>query len=74
MDVRSEPPLSEWKQLVERTDAFWRGWAGRARAEGMWRDEIVRSLLTLKALTYSRTGGMVAAPTTSLPGLIDPAA
>jgi GH15 family glucan-1,4-alpha-glucosidase len=63
-----EPPeaLDEAAALAA-TDGFWRGWAGRCTYEGRWRDLIVRSLLTLKAMTYSPTGGIVAAPTTSLP-------
>jgi GH15 family glucan-1,4-alpha-glucosidase len=61
---------SDWEELVERTDVFWRGHASRCAYDGNWRDEVVRSLLTLKALTYSPTGGIVAAATTSLPELI----
>lgn len=52
---------------LARTEKFWRTWAGRCRYQGRWRDEVVRSLITLKALTYGPTGGIVAAPTTSLP-------
>ena len=61
---------SDWEELVELTDAFWRGLASHCTYDGPWREEVVRSLITLKALTYSPTGGIVAAATTSLPELI----
>ena len=54
-------------ETLAATDAFWRAWAGRCTYEGRWRDLVVRSLITLKAMTYAPTGGIVAAPTTSLP-------
>ena len=57
-------------ELIERTDEFWREWTHMCRYTGAYRDEVLRSLLTLKALTYSPTGGIVAAPTTSLPEAI----
>ena len=56
--------------LIERTERFWTDWVGRCPVEHNFRDEVVRSLLTLKALTFSPTGGIVAAATTSLPELI----
>ena len=54
-------------QAVDDTCAWWKEWAGACRYAGEWRDLVVRSLITLKALTFAPTGGIVAAPTTSLP-------
>jgi len=56
-------PLSMLSVVEER----WREWAGRCSCQGEFREPVVRSLITLKALTYSPTGGIIAAPTTSLP-------
>lgn len=53
--------------LIERTERFWQNWAARWRYDGPWQEQVHRSLLTLKGLTYSPSGGMVAAATTSLP-------
>jgi GH15 family glucan-1,4-alpha-glucosidase len=52
---------------LAETERFWRDWAGRAKVDGAWAGPVRRSLITLKALTYAPTGGIVAAPTTSLP-------
>ena len=52
---------------LDDTDRFWRGWTGRCTAGGRWGEAVRRSLITLKALTYRPTGGIVAAPTSSLP-------
>jgi GH15 family glucan-1,4-alpha-glucosidase len=49
------------------TDRFWTEWSGQSKVVGPYRDAAQRSLITLKALTYAPTGGIVAAPTTSLP-------
>jgi GH15 family glucan-1,4-alpha-glucosidase len=49
------------------TTAWWQEWSGRSDYHGAWKAEVERSLITLKALTYAPTGGIVAAPTTSLP-------
>ena len=52
---------------LERTRKLWSEWSARCTYDGKWRKVVMRSLLTLKALTYAPTGGIVAAPTTSLP-------
>src|SRR6185369_9960443 len=49
------------------TEAFWREWAAQSQSPSEWSEAVIRSLITLKALTYAPTGGLVAAPTTSLP-------
>jgi GH15 family glucan-1,4-alpha-glucosidase len=54
-------------RAVDDTTQWWRRWSERCAYEGRWRDAVVRSLITLKALTYRPTGGIVAAATTSLP-------
>jgi GH15 family glucan-1,4-alpha-glucosidase len=54
-------------EAVEQSERWWQDWAGRHEEAGAYRDAIVRSLVTLKALTYEPTGGIVAAGTTSLP-------
>jgi GH15 family glucan-1,4-alpha-glucosidase len=54
-------------RAVAATESWWRQWSGRCRYQGPWRDAVVRSLITLKALSYAPTGGIVAAATTSLP-------
>ncbi len=61
------PRLVDPHEALRHSLADWREWSARCRYRGPYRDAIVRSLLTLKALTYAPTGGIVAAPTTSLP-------
>jgi GH15 family glucan-1,4-alpha-glucosidase len=53
--------------LIERTTHWWHDWVRGLRYEGEWREAVIRSLITIKALTYAPTGGVLAAPTTSLP-------
>jgi GH15 family glucan-1,4-alpha-glucosidase len=59
-------PVEPFRALAE-TEAFWRAWSSRCTYQGRWSEAVSRSLMTLKALTYAPTGGLVAAPTTSLP-------
>ncbi|HEX9985833.1 MAG TPA: glycoside hydrolase family 15 protein [Thermoanaerobaculia bacterium] len=61
------PPLADPCQGLQEVEQFWSEWSARCTYEGPWRDAVMRSLITLKALTYAPTGGLVAAPTTSLP-------
>lgn len=63
---RFHPTASADDQL-QRTEKWWREWSDRCTYQGPWREAVVRSLITLKALTFKPTGGVVAAPTTSLP-------
>jgi GH15 family glucan-1,4-alpha-glucosidase len=58
------------RALVEHTTTTWTNWSARCVYEGEWREPVLRSLLTLEALTFEPTGGIVAAPTTSLPETI----
>jgi len=64
------PSRIEPERALDETVSFWEEWAARCTYEGPWHDAVQRSLLTLKALTYAPTGGIVAAPTTSLPEAI----
>ena len=64
---QSPPQALDARQAMRDTLSYWREWVDRCRYDGPWRDAVVRSLITLKALTYAPTGGIVAAPTTSLP-------
>jgi GH15 family glucan-1,4-alpha-glucosidase len=57
----------EVEHALKVTEAWWSAWSQRCAFTGPWRDAVVRSLITLKALTYAPTGAIVAAPTTSLP-------
>ncbi len=61
------PPPADAVAALRETEAFWREWSGRCTYQGEWRDAVMRSLITLKALTFQATGGIVAAATTSLP-------
>ena len=60
-------PAIDAEQALQDTERRWRDWSSRCTYRGPWAAEVLRSLITLKALTYEPTGGLVAAPTTSLP-------
>jgi GH15 family glucan-1,4-alpha-glucosidase len=64
--VQIRSALDAEQALIE-TEGLWQEWSDRCTYRGRWRDSVVRSLVTLKALTYKPTGGLIAAPTTSLP-------
>jgi GH15 family glucan-1,4-alpha-glucosidase len=62
-----QPAELDTELALAETERWWRDWSDRCNFEGEFREETLRSLITLKALTYGPTGGIVAAPTTSLP-------
>ncbi len=62
-----EPELTDPRARLRETDEWWQKWSAKCAYQGPWRDAVLRSLITLKALTYAPTGGIVAAATTSLP-------
>jgi GH15 family glucan-1,4-alpha-glucosidase len=64
---RPIPPPHDPTGAVDETERFWKEWSAKCRPAGEWSDAVRRSVITLKALTYAPTGGLVAAPTTSLP-------
>src|SRR5438874_1241575 len=59
--------FADAEETINKADEWWRAWAGRSTYDGPYRAQVVRSLITLKAQTFAPTGGLVAAPTTSLP-------
>jgi GH15 family glucan-1,4-alpha-glucosidase len=61
------PPVEDADSALARTEAWWREWSGRCTYEGAYRDEVLMSLIALKAMTCETTGAVIAAPTTSLP-------
>jgi GH15 family glucan-1,4-alpha-glucosidase len=63
---RAVPPL-ELVELLNDTVRFWRGWSGRSTYNGRWKEQVARSAMTLKLMTYAPTGALVAAPTAALP-------
>ncbi|HET6654865.1 MAG TPA: glycoside hydrolase family 15 protein [Gammaproteobacteria bacterium] len=67
LSYRNPPEAYDAGDMLEEAEQWWRDWSSQCPVEGDWREPVVRSLITLKALTDSETGGMVAAATTSLP-------
>jgi GH15 family glucan-1,4-alpha-glucosidase len=67
---REISPPADVETQLRATEKFWIGWAGNNKISCPWDEAVVRSLITLKALTYAPTGGMAAAPTTSLPEFV----
>ncbi len=67
---KNAPVPSDMEEAEKGTERWWRDWSDRCSYQGEWSDAVLRSLITLKALTFMPTGGIVAAPTTSLPELI----
>src|SRR5436305_154078 len=61
------PATDDAEAALARTEAWWRQWSDRCTYEGDYREAVLTSLIVLKALTHETTGGIVAAPTTSLP-------
>lgn len=55
------------EHALAQTEQYWGDWLAHCTYDGQWKEAVVRSLITLKALTFAPTGGIVAAPTTSLP-------
>src|SRR5499433_443839 len=64
------PAEEEAKELLQQTVNFWQGWLSASTYRGRWREQVQRSALALKLLTFEPTGAIVAAPTTSLPEVV----
>src|SRR5262249_14546103 len=65
--IEDPPPPLDTPAALRRTQQYWAEWMERCTYQGEWRDEVVRSLITVKALQYAPTGAVCAAATTSLP-------
>jgi GH15 family glucan-1,4-alpha-glucosidase len=68
--IEPQPGPEDAQVLIKETERWWQKWADGCHCDVHWRDAVVRSLVTLKALSHAATGGIIAAPTTSLPELI----
>jgi GH15 family glucan-1,4-alpha-glucosidase len=67
LSYEQSPPVEDADSALARAEAWWREWSGRCRYEGPYRDQVLTSLIALKAMTSETTGAVIAAPTTSLP-------
>jgi GH15 family glucan-1,4-alpha-glucosidase len=67
LSYEQTPPVEDADSALARTEHWWQTWSARAAYRGPYRDEVLTSLIVLKALTCETTGAVVAAPTTSLP-------
>jgi GH15 family glucan-1,4-alpha-glucosidase len=67
LSYEETPAVEDADSALARTEAWWRAWSDRCRYEGDYRDEVLNSLIVLKAMTSETTGAVIAAPTTSLP-------
>ena len=67
LSYEETPPVEDADSALARTEAWWREWSGRFGYRGPYRDEMLTSLVALKAMTSETTGAVIAAPTTSLP-------
>ena len=67
LSYEQTPPVEDADSALARTEAWWREWSDRCSYEGEYREEVLISLIALKAMTSEQTGAVIAAPTTSLP-------
>ena len=67
LSYEEAPPVEDADSALARTEAWWTEWSGRCQYEGPYREQVLTSLIALKAMTSETTGAVIAAPTTSLP-------
>jgi GH15 family glucan-1,4-alpha-glucosidase len=67
LSYEETPPVEDADSALARTEGWWREWSDRCSYQGLYRDEVLTSLIALKAMTSETTGAVIAAPTTSLP-------